>query len=380
MPDQVLQANGVCKVCEKSAADKSFPCSVCDKIWHVYECTGPDLITKTCLSLLKPWKANGTYPSVCFLCPPCLDAKNLHHNIVASNRVTVLEESITDIKQDILAIKNHVLTEQPRIDNVNFPPLQQPSKPSDSVLVVKKPADKPSADREMIKAAVINSRVAVSSTYVNKRGDTVMILDNEASKDRLAANLRETVGPSEIVLPVSRMPTIRITGMDENFTPQAVFDSAKELNSDRGINIDNNNFKVLFIRPHSKDPKKFQATVRVSNQIRVAIDHGDNKLFVGLNRCPIYDHFHVKRCNLCQGYNHYKTNKQTKEDCKKAPVCGKCSGPHETDTCRVTEFKCVHCVENKHDSNHQTSDPNCPSYLVAQKKLEKSIGFYKKKN
>ena len=305
MPDQVLQSNGVCKVCEKSAGDKSFPCFVCEKIWHVYECTGPDLITKTCLGLLKPWKASGTYPSVCFICPPCLDAKNLHHNIVASNRMTVLEESVTDMKQDILAIKDHVLTERPRIDNVNFPPLPQPSKPTDSVLVVKKPADKPSVDRQMIKAAVMDSRVAVSSTYVNKRGETVMILDNEASKERLAANLREIVGNAEIVLPVARMPTIRVTGMDENFTPQAVFDHVKQQNSERGINIDNNNFKVLFVRPHSKDPLKFQATVRVSNEIRSAIDLANNKLFVGLNHCRIYDHFHVKRCNLCQGYNHY---------------------------------------------------------------------------
>lgn len=324
--------------------------------------------------MLKPWKASGSYPGVCFICPPCLDAKSLQRDIVASNRMTVMEESVSDIKQDILAIKNHVLNEPPRIDNINFPPLPRPSKPSDSVLVVKKPADKPSVDRQTIKDAVINSRVAVSSTYVNKRGDTVMILDNEASKDRLAADLREKIGNSEIVLPVSRMPTIRVTGMDENYTPLQVFSHVKQQNSDRGLNITESNFKVLFIRPHNKDDKKFQATVRVTNEIRSAIEQGNNKLFVGLNLCRIYDHFHVKRCNLCQGYNHYK------EGCNKDPVCGKCSGPHQTDSCQVTEYKCVHCVENKHDFNHQTSDSKCKSYLAAQKKLEQSIGFYKKKN
>ena len=139
MANQIVQADGTCKVCDKSVADKSFPCLVCEKIWHVYDCSLPDLITKTCLtSMLKPWKANGSYPGVCFLCPLCLDAKTLQRDIVASNRMTVMEESVSDIKQDILAIKNHVLNEQPRIDNVNFPPLPRPSKPSDSVLVVKK--------------------------------------------------------------------------------------------------------------------------------------------------------------------------------------------------------------------------------------------------
>ena len=378
MTDRILLANGNCKVCDKDAADSSFPCASCQKVWHVVDCSGDDLVTKTCLqSMLKPWKSNGSYPSICFICPPCLDAKNLQRDVVASNRMTVMEDSVSEIKQVIQVIKDHLIGGQPHSD---FPPLPMPSKPSDSVLVLKKPADKPSVDPRTIKQAVLSSRAGVSSTYVNPRGETVMKFENDAARDRLAANLREKVGRDEIFLPPSRMPTIRVTGMDENHTPEEVFSSAKDLNAEHGIIINENNFKVLFVRPHAKNANKFQATVRVSNEIRSLIQHRDNKLYVGVNLCHIFDHFHVKRCNLCQGYNHYKEDKNTKIKCTKDPICGKCAGPHETDTCHVTDFKCFHCVANKFDHGHETSNPQCKSYIAAQKKLEQSIGFYKKKN
>lgn len=372
LTDRILLANGTCKTCEKVAADTSFPCACCQKVWHVVECTGDDLVTKTCLqNMLKPWKANGSYPSVCFICPPCLDGKNLQRDVIASNRMTVVEESVSEIKQAIQIISDRLIAGQPHSE---FPPLPSPSKPSDSVLVVKKPADQPSVDRLTIKQAVLSSRVGVSSSYVNPRGETIIKFENDAARDRLAATLREKVGNQEISLPVSRMPTIRVTGMDENHSPDEVFALAKDLNSDHGININENNFKVLFVRAHKKNDQKFQATVRVSNEIRSVIQHRDNKLYVGLNLCHIYDHFHIKRCNRCQGYNHYK------EKCTDDPVCGKCAGPHQTDTCQVTDFKCFHCFANKFEHNHSTSDPKCKSYLAAQKKLEQSIGFYKKKN
>ena len=163
--------------------------------------------------------------------------------------------------------------------------------------------------------------------------------------------------------------------MDENHDAKTVFEYARDQNLDRGIKIDENNFKVLFIRQHAKNSDLYQAVVRVSNEIHAAIENADNKLFVGTTRCPIYDHFHVKRCNRCQGYNHFM------DKCKKGPICGKCAGPHLTDDCDTGQVKCANCSANKlPDTNHLASDPMCTSYKAAQKKLEQTIGFYKQKN
>ena len=161
--------------------------------------------------------------------------------------------------------------------------------------------------------------------------------------------------------------------MEEEHSTETVLQLAKEQNRDKGINIDAENFKVLFVRKHAKNANLFQAVVRVTNDIRVAIQNVGNKLHVGLTVCPIYDHFHVRRCNKCQGFNHYK------DKCESDPICGKCAGAHETEGCASEQPKCTNCVKNKHDdTNHLASDPLCKSYMAAQKKLEQSIGFYKK--
>lgn len=203
----------------------------------------------------------------------------------------------------------------------------------------------------------------------------MLVVENEAAKTRLAANLREKLTTHDITTPASRMPTIRVTGMEQNFTPEQVFNYARDLNEDKGIKINQSDFKVLFIRPQHKTPSLFQATVRVSNEVRAAIERAGDKLHIGLKRCLVYDHFHIRRCNHCQLYNHYK------DKCNNTAVCGKCAGPHETQTCTSDQKKCVNCSNNKFlDTNHEASDPTCQSYKNAQKKLEQTIGFYKGKN
>ena len=295
--------------------------------------------------------------------------------------MAVVEEQVSSMRDDLQVIKDKLVGGQPTSE---FPSLPHAGsyaskvKASDSVIVIKKSDTQPAVSRDTIQDAAQSSRVGVSSSYQNQLGDTVLIVEGDAAKDRLAANLREKV-THDIVTPTARMPTIRITGMDNNHTTEDVFSLVKNQNQDKGIDIDRSNFKVLFIRPHAKDAAKFQATVRVSNEVRASIDRVGNKLHVGLTVCPIYDHFHVKRCNLCQGYHHYQENKFTKVKCSKDPVCANCAGPHETESCQSGQLKCVHCAANEFpETNHKASDPKCKSYVNAQKKLEQSIGFYKK--
>ena len=387
MAKRVVKSDGFCTVCEKKADDACFPCFSCECMWHIVDCTGnDDLVTKSLLeNQLKPWKTKGSYKSICFICPPCRDSKNLQRDVITSNRMAVVEEQVSSMRDDLQVIKDKLVGGHPTTEFPSLPPAGSYAskvKASDSVIVIKKSETQPAVSRGIIQDAAQSSRVGVSSSYENQQGDTVLIVEGDAAKDRLAANLREKV-THDIVTPSARMPTIRVTGMDNKHTTEDVFSLVKNQNQDKGINIDQTNFKVLFIRAHAKDPLKFQATVRVSNEVRASIDRAGNKLHVGLTVCPIYDHFHVKRCNRCQGYHHYQENKSTKVKCTKDPVCADCAGPHETDACQRDQsdpLKCVHCAANDYpETNHKTSDPKCKSYVNAQKKLEQSIGFYKKK-
>ena len=379
---RVVKADGTCSHCNKKADGAIMSCFACEESWHVVDCaTGTeDLATKTFLDRQwKVWKLAGTYRSVCFVCPCCRDSTNLQRDIVSSNRMSVMEDRVSSVQDDIAEIKNLLTSGQVNTGNP-LPPTDAVSyaeklKSSDAVIIIKKNETAPAVDRNTIKDAAVDSRVGVSSVYNNRQGHTVLVCENEAGKTRLAANLREKVKDHDIVTPAQRTPTIRITSMEENHTTDKVFQLTRDLNINKGIKIDDQNFKVLFVRPHAKNAQLFQAIVRVSNDIRVAIDKADNKLHVGLTVCPIYDHFHVRRCNKCQGFNHFK------DKCESDPICGRCAGPHETEGCNSGQIKCTNCAKNNYEgTDHLASHPFCKSYVAAQKKLEQSIGFYKGKN
>ena len=300
--------------------------------------------------------------------------------------MTTMEEKVTSVQESIQEIKN-LLKNAPAPQaqepvNPDYPPLppaggiySRKVKPSDSVIVIDNDAQAHPIERKVLQDAAFTTGVAVSSTYQNKKGNTVVICESEAAKVRLVADLRERVKDRQIKTPAQRLPTIHIAGMEENFPKERIFNDVKIKNKDKGIHIDESNFKVLFTRPHAKNAELFQAIVCVSNEVRAAIAAAGDKLSVDLTICNVFDHFHVRRCNQCQGYHHFK------DTCTKPPRCGNCAGDHQTEDCTSAVVKCANCVDNKYeDTSHKASDPNCKSYIAAQKKLEQSIGFYKTKN
>ena len=374
---RIINSEGICVACDKPAAAACMKCFACEDSWHVIGCAqgSEDLTTTTFLEKSwNVWKTSGKYKSICFVCPPCRDAKNLQRDIVNSNRISVIQENVSSVQADVQELKQALLNK----NNGEYPALPQaanPVKSSDSVIIINNETQEHPIERKIIKQAAYSSKAAVSSTYQNKKGNTVVICENSAAKDRLAANLKESVKDRPILTPAQRLPTIRITGMEEDFPKETIFNEVKVKNQEKGIHIDENNFKVLFTRPHAKNPRLFQAIVRVSNEVRAAIDRAGDKLFVDLNYCPVFNHFHIRRCNNCQGYNHFQ------DTCTKSPRCGKCAGNHRTDSCDTNQVKCANCVDNKvENTGHKTSDSTCPSYISAQKKLEQSIGFHKTKN
>ena len=124
-----------------------------------------------------------------------------------------------------------------------------------------------------------------------------------------------------------------------------------------------------------KNPNLFQAIVRVSNEVRAAIAAAGDRLNVDLTICKVFNHLHIKQCNQCPRYHHFK------DTCTNPPRCGNCAGDHQTEDCQSDEVKCANCVDNKFENTgHKTSDHTCKSYVGAQKKLEQTIGFYKTKN
>ena len=140
-------------------------------------------------------------------------------------------------------------------------------------------------------------------------------------------------------------------------------------------------FDVLYVRPQ-RQGKRFQACIRVSNEIRKFIQHLGDRLYIGMYSCNVYDHFYVKRCNNCQKYHHYQ------DKCKaERPNCAKCAGEHRTADCTRCQSAnfvptCINCKHEKTSftHTHEATSLECPTYKAAQDKLKKSISFYSSKN
>jgi hypothetical protein len=135
----------------------------------------------------------------------------------------------------------------------------------------------------------------------------------------------------------------------------------------------------MFSVPMKDRDNLYQAVIRVSESIRDQIKLNGDRLCIGINSCPVFDRFFIKRCNRCQSYHHFQNDNG---GCKNDKVCALCTGNHDTRSCQTDEnmYKCANCLKtNKEDHmGHAAYDLQCPTYKEEQEKLKKSIHYYAK--
>ena len=122
------------------------------------------------------------------------------------------------------------------------------------------------------------------------------------------------------------------------------------------VNNINEHLEIHDIKPTRARDTVFQVFASVSEVLRSGLKNYKDKVTIGLINCKVYDRFHVKRCNNCQGLGHFYKDCPTPNE----PRCAKCSLNHATNTCTNTEMKCINCSGNDLESDHTTFDPKCP--------------------
>ena len=119
---------------------------------------------------------------------------------------------------------------------------------------------------------------------------------------------------------------------------------------------------------------------RVTPAVRDEIRRMGNKIHIGLANYHVLDRFYIKRCNKCQSYHHYENV------CNKHVICGYCtSQEHVSKDCPKKnsspkkEHSCYNCVTSGKDESvykgHNTMWYHCPTYIVEQNKLKKTINY-----
>ena len=426
---RMLDADGICRNCSSDTNGEVVCCYECKGNFHAtcYEVKNSRRVYFTdnvcSLSFLKSFNTNTESKqkskrsgNFLFHCDSCVTLENLRNAADLKTHVHTLETKMSKLDADIDTIKNLLLnpatlhglsmtagnsstsptlspvnsipetgvpndvTKNPWCDSNRVEKLRHPA----SVIVSSAGENVPLSD---LKTIITENNIFVNNTFENKAGEIVITTSSQADRTKLVHSISEKFPQSNLKQPLTKLPTISISGIRDEIEPDDLYATIMKLYPDIKSLIDSGEtFSVLSVRKqrnHQTEKPMFQASVRVSNAIRKLIENRDNFLSIGLYRCKVYDHFYIKRCNKCQKFGHYSAQ------CK-APshVCAHCTGDHDTNSCtnkgtQSFQPSCANCKNSKRSDQqytHSATDRSCPAYISEQHKLKHSISYYTQKN
>lgn len=99
------------------------------------------------------------------------------------------------------------------------------------------------------------------------------------------------------------------------------------------------------------------------------------KVFLGWERCQLFEDISIPRCFKCQAYYH-KSN-----ECGQETNCELCAENHDVRECPKTTKRCINCVNanrqfnTKYDESHEANNPECPTYCYYIEVLRSKIDY-----
>lgn len=403
--------SGICTSCEDADAHKcTLTCFMCSRSFHSV-CTtaqgdksGNDTITtrsffKSFDKMIESDKYRSRPGNFVFICDPCMTNHEKSKTINDENKIDKIDKRVDKLSSSMEEMKN-LLTQVIKCSTetsacksagtrnqppqITFAEVVNTSKLKPSTLLLKS-NNNTELNIEAVEKVITENSIHIEKSFKSKSGSTVIICPTEKDRSNLKEKLSSNLPTVETSVPPERHPTIAIANLCKKYSDTELLDSILLAHPDLSELCNSGEFfKVINIKPHQKDSSKFQATLRVSSKIRKLIESHGDRIYIGPHSFKIFDRFFVKRCNRCQGYNHYMA------DCKEAQfTCGHCSGNHDSNSCPNSNTDghipcCINCKKSKQlDANqhsHLAFDRSCPTYIAEQHKLKKSIVYYNSKN
>ena len=325
------------------------------------------------------------YPCITFTCDSCREDIKTKEEAVMSGRVRLLEETSLKNTKQLEEIKELLEAAAKNKDQKGEASENKPIRETPALIVVEKSesqeeeqnAEEENKERwsEVTKRA-IRSKAGVSRSFTNRSGQTVFVCNSEKSKNAFLPHVEEVFTNRKINTPKPRLPTISVPFIHGKYEKEELLNVLGQQNE--GIQFTRENTQVIFLTPMRNKDNLYQAVIRVSEDVRDKIKENDNRLCIGINSCPVFDRFFVKRCNRCQSFHHFHKDNG---GCKKTPVCALCAGGHDTRGCSTDEeyHQCANCMKASHNAvDHAAYSLDCPCYIAEQDKLKKNTSYYSK--
>ena len=329
-------------------------------------------------SLVTAFCRKSTKRNFQFFCDVCvtqceIDMKSSEAKRFVENNVTTIKDELIEIK-NLLKLKDTKPAPKPsHSDNIWFNQERLASTkvaPTEPILVVDNMQD---VNNVSVEKAIVDNGIPVTKTYKNNKGSLVLVCDTPDSRDKLKQAIASTTDNIQMKSATGKKPSITIVGLSKQYSKDEVITQIVSQNQFvkdfSTVNDIKDHIEIHDVKPTRSNPSIFQAFASVSDPLRKGIRNYRDKVTIGLTSCKIYDRYHIKRCNNCQGLGHYYKECTTPH----AACCAKCSGNHATNDCNSTEKRCKNCVDaGVEDNGHTAFDPKCPTMLSLVEKRKKS--------
>ena len=382
-----LDQQGSCTSCNTvSITAENLQCFMCKCVFHGV-CPGMSADDKPgTKSLVELHNRPSTKKNFKFFCDNCLTDFEVSLANSETNRLSKVEGNISTIKQELEEIKN-LLKAKPKTtesqgksnsqnsvtDNIWFNKAKLESTkvpPAEPMLVMNASVEV----NETVEKAIVENGISVTKSYKNNSGELVVVCDNNNSRDKLQ-NIIATKDENIVMKQITKKkPSVTIVGLSKKYNNEEVINllvtQNQHLKQFSTVNNINEHIEIHDIKPTRAKESVFQVFASVSEVLRKGLKNYRDKVTIGLISCKVYDRFHIKRCNNCQGLGHYY------KDCTNPnePRCAKCSLNHATNTCTNMEKKCANCSDKGNESDHAAYDPKCPA-MVSEVEKKKDLNL-----
>ena len=406
----VLNTDGICSTCDKSALGYAVICFMCLKKFHAVGCSVPsNICTQTHLNSFTPLSEKtgvndqrpGNFKFVCDICITKFEKKQARRTsdefTSLQNQVNKLDRSMEDIKKLLMNQKRNqgndaslpdtVSTAQttcwgdtnacssPMIsspESVTGDSLDNTISPGKSILVIenRENADVKKAALNMVEKYVVDCNIGIKNSYDNKQGNTVVVCQSDEQRNLLEAKIQQAL-PHVGVKTLNNFlnTSIAVVGFSPTYDESNIVDVILKQNDFvnnfirlKGNGKTESHIKLLNIKPLRNNENLSQAVFKVSAALRSLLKSKNDKLLVGIRSVAVYERFYVKRCFGCQRYGHIHSNCPTPG----IKVCANCAGDHDTKNCEnASVVKCANC--HRHgtgDTDHAASSSACPVFCT----------------
>ena len=381
-----LDSNGTCLSCNTVAATKeNLQCYLCEGVFHGACSTMSEDDKVGSKSLIGLFNGSSTKKNLKFFCDICLTKFEIDLVNTDRRRLNTVEDNITSIKTELEEIKN-LLKEKPKpttnqgknnsansaTGNIWFDKARletTPVSPAEQMLVL----DNTEIVSDLVEKAIVRNSIPVKKSFKNNSGKLCVVMDDQDARDKLRNVMATQVENIEMKSVTRKKPSVTIVGLSKLHTKEEVIQLIVSQNQYvkqfATVNNIDDHIEIHDIKATRSKPSVFQAFASVSEALRKGFRNFNDKVTIGLTSCKIYDRFHVKRCNNCQGLGHYYKECPTPD----TPCCAKCGLDHATNTCSSTTSKCVNCTKaGKTATDHTAYDPKCPVLQIEVEKKKKS--------